>query len=186
MGPVDSDSAEIRFSCDESCDLESHTASFKARAKSQRKTLHSFLNSGPCMGHERAPYKNLPVFFPYCSVERNILWVKACNIVIYKQYISGRPNDQNIFLILTWSSSTDLCSQLLKPVIRAKEFFIMLMKVALYPTQVWGLFSLRTNFVMGGLELSVPIPFPSGVGVGGWGGRKRLKVQNISSQWPMI
>lgn len=51
--------------------------------------------------------------------------------------------------------------------------------VALYPTQGWGLFALRTDLAVGGLELSVPIPLPSG-------GGGVLKVQNISSQWPMI
>lgn len=46
--------------------------------------------------------------------------------------------------------------------IRAKEvFFIMLMKVALHPTQGWGLFAMRTDLVMGGLELSILALVPS-------------------------
>lgn len=36
------------------------------------------------------------------------------NIVIYKKYISGRSDDQNILLIYIWSSSTVPGSQLLK------------------------------------------------------------------------
>ena len=43
------------------------------------------------------------------------MWQGHCNIVIYSKYTFGHSDDQNIFLIAMWSSSTVPGSQLSKP-----------------------------------------------------------------------